>query len=199
MTFLAHTKESFRSGPPWGLVLATFMAQLGATLGFLSLPVNLCAARFATNSQALQPPCDRMVLASKCRCRGSFLVGAVDNPHRLASKILFAYAFPELNASREPMAIFVLVHGSTHSARAWDLVKAELERQHHAVITPELPADESNASATRYADVVTASISESEHPIVVGHSAAVGFCRSSQAAVACVAWYFWPQSCHALE
>jgi predicted esterase YcpF (UPF0227 family) len=50
-----------------------------------------------------------------------------------------------------------------------------LERQHHAVITPELPADESNASATRYADVVTASISESEHPIVVGHSAAGWF------------------------
>jgi hypothetical protein len=27
------------------------------------------------------------------------------------------------------MPTFVLVHGSTHSARAWDLVKAELEHR----------------------------------------------------------------------
>lgn len=73
------------------------------------------------------------------------------------------------------MATFVLVHGSTHSARAWDLVKAELEHQHHTVITPELPADEPDASATRYADVIAALIPDSECPIVVAHSAAGWF------------------------
>jgi len=74
-----------------------------------------------------------------------------------------------------PMATFVLVHGSTHSARAWDLVKSELERQHQSVITPELPADEATAGATRFADVIAASIQETEHPIVVAHSASGWF------------------------
>jgi pimeloyl-ACP methyl ester carboxylesterase len=69
------------------------------------------------------------------------------------------------------MATFVLVHGSGHSFRAWDLVKAQLERKHHTVITPELPDDEPDASATRYADVIAASIPEHEEPIVVAHSA----------------------------
>jgi len=73
------------------------------------------------------------------------------------------------------MATFVLVHGSTHSARAWDLVKAELERQHQSVITPELPADEPDASATRYAEVIAASLPENGYPIVVAHSAAGWF------------------------
>jgi len=73
------------------------------------------------------------------------------------------------------MSTFVLVHGSTHSARAWDLVKAEIERQSQTVITPELPADEPHASATRYADVIVASIRDAEYPIVVAHSAAGWF------------------------
>jgi len=73
------------------------------------------------------------------------------------------------------MATFVLVHGSTHCARAWDLVKAELENRHQSVVTPELPADEPDASATRYADVIAASIPKGEYPIVVAHSAAGWF------------------------
>lgn len=68
------------------------------------------------------------------------------------------------------MAALVLVHGSTHSARAWDLVRAELEHGRHAVITPELPADEPDASATRYSEVIAGSIPEREYPIVVAHS-----------------------------
>jgi pimeloyl-ACP methyl ester carboxylesterase len=73
------------------------------------------------------------------------------------------------------MATFVLVHGSTHSARAWDLVKAELAQRQHTVITPELPADEPDANATRYADVIVASIPTTEPSIVVAHSAAGWF------------------------
>ncbi len=73
------------------------------------------------------------------------------------------------------MATFVLVHGSTHSARAWDLVREELEDRHQTVVTPELPADEPDASATRYAEVIAASIPEGGEPIVVAHSAAGWF------------------------
>jgi pimeloyl-ACP methyl ester carboxylesterase len=73
------------------------------------------------------------------------------------------------------MAMYVLVHGSTHSAQAWDLVKAELENKGHTVITPELPIDEPEAGAAFYADVIAAAIPENEEPIVVGHSAAGWF------------------------
>jgi pimeloyl-ACP methyl ester carboxylesterase len=69
------------------------------------------------------------------------------------------------------MASFVLVHGSAHSFSAWDLVKAELEAKGHTVITPELPDNEPDASATRYADIIAASIPDQEEPIVVAHSA----------------------------
>jgi hypothetical protein len=73
------------------------------------------------------------------------------------------------------MGIFVLVHGSTHSASAWNLVRQELEDREHAVITPELSADVPDASTTRYAEVIAASIPEGEYPIVVAHSAAGWF------------------------
>lgn len=69
------------------------------------------------------------------------------------------------------MATYVLVHGSGHSFAAWDLARAELEREHHTVITPELAADEPDASATRYADIIASSIPDHEEPIVVAHSA----------------------------
>ena len=73
------------------------------------------------------------------------------------------------------MADFVLVHGSTHSARAWDLVKAELQRHHHNVLTPELPADQPEASATDFAGIIAGAIPDRDSPIVVGHSAAGWF------------------------
>jgi pimeloyl-ACP methyl ester carboxylesterase len=73
------------------------------------------------------------------------------------------------------MAIFVLVHGSAHSARSWDLVKSRLEQRRHSVVTPELPADEPDASAMRYAEVIAASIPRGEEPIVVAHSASGWF------------------------
>jgi Alpha/beta hydrolase family len=69
----------------------------------------------------------------------------------------------------------VLVHGSTHSAQTWDWVRAELERQRQVVVTPELPADEPDAGAARYADAILASIPQGEPAIVVAHSAAGWF------------------------
>lgn len=73
------------------------------------------------------------------------------------------------------MAIFVLVHGSAHSARAWELLKSRLEEMHHAVIAPELPADEPDAGAMCYAEVIADAIPGGEQPIVVAHSASGWF------------------------
>jgi pimeloyl-ACP methyl ester carboxylesterase len=73
------------------------------------------------------------------------------------------------------MATFVLVHGSTHSARAWEWVSAELDRSGQFVVTPELPADEPDAGALRYADVILSAIPHGEPVIVVAHSAAGWF------------------------
>jgi pimeloyl-ACP methyl ester carboxylesterase len=73
------------------------------------------------------------------------------------------------------MAAFVLVHGAAHGARAWDLVKSQLEQRRHSVVTPELPAGEPDASATRYAEVIVTAIPEEEEPIVVAHSASGWF------------------------
>lgn len=73
------------------------------------------------------------------------------------------------------MAIFVLVHGSAHSPRAWDLLKSQLQQRQHTVITPELPADEPDAGATRYAELIAAAIPQGEEPIVVAHSASGWF------------------------
>lgn len=73
------------------------------------------------------------------------------------------------------VAIFVLVHGSAHSARAWDLVKSQLEQRRHSVVTPELPSDEPDAGARRYAEVIAAAIPGGEQPIVVAHSASGWF------------------------
>jgi pimeloyl-ACP methyl ester carboxylesterase len=75
------------------------------------------------------------------------------------------------------MATFILVHGSAHSAQAWDLLKTELEQRHHAVVAPELPADEPDASATRFAELIAAAIpkTKTEESILVAHSASGWF------------------------
>jgi hypothetical protein len=73
------------------------------------------------------------------------------------------------------MATFMLVHGSTHSAQAWEWVRVELERYGQIVVTPELPADDPDAGAVRYADAILSSIPEGEPAIVVAHSAAGWF------------------------
>lgn len=75
------------------------------------------------------------------------------------------------------MATFVLVHGSAHSARAWDLVKSLLEKRQQAVVTPELPGDEPDAGAMRYAELIAEAIpkTKTEESIVVAHSASGWF------------------------
>ena len=70
------------------------------------------------------------------------------------------------------MSLFCLVHGSTQDASGWDLLVPELERRGHETVRMNLPADEPDASASRYADVIAESIpSNREDAIVVAHSA----------------------------
>ncbi|MGE5243943.1 MAG: alpha/beta fold hydrolase [Betaproteobacteria bacterium] len=70
------------------------------------------------------------------------------------------------------MATFCLVHGSTQSAAGWDRLVSELERGGHGTIVPTLPANEPDASATRYAAVIVQALpSNVSDIIVVAHSA----------------------------
>jgi pimeloyl-ACP methyl ester carboxylesterase len=70
------------------------------------------------------------------------------------------------------MALFCLVHGSTQNASCWDLLIPELDRRGHETVRMNLPADEPEASATRYADAIAEAIPEKRADvIVVAHSA----------------------------
>jgi pimeloyl-ACP methyl ester carboxylesterase len=70
------------------------------------------------------------------------------------------------------MSLFCLVHGSTQNASCWDLLAPELRSLGHQTICPQLPVNEPDASATRYADVIANSIPQNrEDVLVVTHSA----------------------------
>jgi pimeloyl-ACP methyl ester carboxylesterase len=70
------------------------------------------------------------------------------------------------------MSLFCLVHGSTQNASCWDMLISELERRSHEVVRMNLPANEPDASATRYAEVIAAAIpADRDDAIVVAHSA----------------------------
>jgi pimeloyl-ACP methyl ester carboxylesterase len=70
------------------------------------------------------------------------------------------------------MSLFCLVHGSGQSAAGWDLLLPELVRRGHEVVRMNLPTTEPDASATRYADLITEAIPpDRDDAIVVAHSA----------------------------
>lgn len=73
------------------------------------------------------------------------------------------------------MSLFCLVHGSTQNAEGWRLLIPELEIRGHKTLAVNLPTDEPQASATRYADVIVQTIDQANHRIhdvvVVAHSA----------------------------
>jgi len=69
------------------------------------------------------------------------------------------------------MPLFCLVHGSTQDASGWQQLVPELRRRGHEAVCPSLPADEPDAPATVYAEVIAEAVRDSiEPPIVVGHS-----------------------------
>jgi pimeloyl-ACP methyl ester carboxylesterase len=70
------------------------------------------------------------------------------------------------------MSLFCLVHGSTQNAACWDLLIPELERRGHDIVRMNLPTNEPEASATRYAEVIAGSIPlDCDDAIIVAHSA----------------------------
>ena len=68
---------------------------------------------------------------------------------------------------------FVLVHGAYHGAWCWDMLRTELEAKGHATSAVDLPNEDPDAGAERYAEVVLATVNETPEGIVlVGHSLA---------------------------
>ena len=49
------------------------------------------------------------------------------------------------------MSLFCLVHGSMQNASGWELLVSELRKRGHRAVCVNLPTDEPEASATRYA------------------------------------------------
>lgn len=69
------------------------------------------------------------------------------------------------------MAVFCLVHGSTQNSSGWDLLARELEHRGHESIAVDLPANEPDASGTRYAQAIAAALDASPSPpLIVAHS-----------------------------
>jgi pimeloyl-ACP methyl ester carboxylesterase len=64
------------------------------------------------------------------------------------------------------VAHFVLVHGSWHGGWCWERLVQELEHRGHTAVSPDLPCDDAEAGAERYAELI------GHHPdaVVVGHS-----------------------------
>jgi hypothetical protein len=68
---------------------------------------------------------------------------------------------------------FVLVHGAYHGAWCWDQLRAELERAGHSTSAVDLPCEDPDAGAERYADEVVHGMPRStDGVVVVGHSLA---------------------------
>jgi pimeloyl-ACP methyl ester carboxylesterase len=65
-----------------------------------------------------------------------------------------------------------LVHGSYHGAWCWDLLRPELEKLGHSVITMDLPISEPGLGAAEYARVVEEALPAGSEPVLVGHSTA---------------------------
>ena len=65
-----------------------------------------------------------------------------------------------------------LVHGSYHGAWCWDLLRPELERLGHRVITVDLAISDPSLGAADYAKTVSDALAPRTKPILVGHSMA---------------------------
>src|SRR6202049_99695 len=68
---------------------------------------------------------------------------------------------------------FALVHGAYHGAWCWEPLRQELERDGHTTSAVDLPCEDPEAGAERYADEVVHSIPKTtEGVVLVGHSLA---------------------------
>jgi pimeloyl-ACP methyl ester carboxylesterase len=65
---------------------------------------------------------------------------------------------------------FALVHGAYHGAWCWDLLRKELERDGHSTSAVDLPCEDPDAGAERYAGLVVQAIPKGPSVVLVGHS-----------------------------
>jgi pimeloyl-ACP methyl ester carboxylesterase len=65
---------------------------------------------------------------------------------------------------------FALVHGAYHGAWCWDLLRRELEQDGHSTSAVDLPCEDPDAGAERYAEVVVQAIPTVLDVVLVGHS-----------------------------
>jgi pimeloyl-ACP methyl ester carboxylesterase len=65
-----------------------------------------------------------------------------------------------------------LVHGSYHGAWCWDLLRPELERLGHRVITMDMPISDPTLLSTDYARAIENALGTGGEPVLVGHSMA---------------------------
>jgi pimeloyl-ACP methyl ester carboxylesterase len=68
------------------------------------------------------------------------------------------------------MATYVLIHGAGSDSWYWHRVAPELAARGHAVVAPDLPADDDSAGLAEYADVVVEAIGDRRDLIVVAQS-----------------------------
>ena len=68
------------------------------------------------------------------------------------------------------MATYVLIHGAGSDSWYWHLVAPELAARGHAVVAPDLPADDDSAGLAEYADIVVEAIGDRRDLIVVAQS-----------------------------
>ncbi|WP_037890647.1 alpha/beta fold hydrolase [Streptomyces sp. NRRL S-87] len=68
------------------------------------------------------------------------------------------------------MSTFALIHGAGDSGWYWHLVAAELRSRGHAVVAPDLPADDDASTLDDYADAVLQAVGDRRDLAVVGQS-----------------------------
>jgi pimeloyl-ACP methyl ester carboxylesterase len=70
----------------------------------------------------------------------------------------------------DPMATYVLIHGSGDSSFYWHLLAPELRERGHEVVAPDLPCEDESAGLAEYADAVIEAIGGRADLIVVAQS-----------------------------
>jgi pimeloyl-ACP methyl ester carboxylesterase len=69
------------------------------------------------------------------------------------------------------LTTFCLIHGSAQDSRVWQLLESELTASGHNVVIPEIPTNEPDVGAKRYALTVAQSLSSLQEAVLVAHSA----------------------------
>jgi len=63
-----------------------------------------------------------------------------------------------------------LIHGAWHGAWCWERLVGPLKERGHAVVTPELPSEDTEAGLEQYAETIDAVLDRAEDVVLVPHS-----------------------------